>query len=78
MSLGSSMQIARMTALVTGGASGLGLATVGRLVDEGAHIIALDLPYVCDDSSTKSNRRGGTGSLKRTSLMTPPQGLTSP
>ncbi|WP_432970078.1 3-hydroxyacyl-CoA dehydrogenase [Dactylosporangium sp. CA-233914] len=38
------MQIAGRTALVTGGASGLGLATVRRLVDEGARVVALDLP----------------------------------
>jgi NAD(P)-dependent dehydrogenase (short-subunit alcohol dehydrogenase family) len=32
------------TALVTGGASGLGLATVRRLVQAGARVVAIDLP----------------------------------
>lgn len=32
------------TALVTGGASGLGAATVRHLVDRGHHVVALDLP----------------------------------
>ena len=38
------MQIAGSTALVTGGASGLGLATVRRLHDAGAPVVILDLP----------------------------------
>ncbi|NXT42672.1 HCD2 dehydrogenase, partial [Pelecanoides urinatrix] len=33
-----------MVALVTGGASGLGLATVERLVAQGARVVLLDLP----------------------------------
>ncbi|ALJ21888.1 3-hydroxyacyl-CoA dehydrogenase [Microbacterium sp. No. 7] len=31
-------------ALVTGGASGLGRATARRLIDEGAHVVVVDLP----------------------------------
>lgn len=38
------MQIAGSVALVTGGASGLGLATVRKLVDSGAKAVILDLP----------------------------------
>ena len=38
------MQIAGTVALVTGGASGLGLATVGRLVAGGARAVIADLP----------------------------------
>jgi NAD(P)-dependent dehydrogenase (short-subunit alcohol dehydrogenase family) len=38
------MQIAGSVALVTGGASGLGLATAGRLVTAGAQVVLLDLP----------------------------------
>jgi NAD(P)-dependent dehydrogenase (short-subunit alcohol dehydrogenase family) len=38
------MQIAGSVALVTGGASGLGLATARRLVGAGANVVLLDLP----------------------------------
>lgn len=38
------MNIEGSVAIVTGGASGLGLATVRRLVDEGVVVVALDLP----------------------------------
>ncbi|MCO4253349.1 3-hydroxyacyl-CoA dehydrogenase [Pseudarthrobacter raffinosi] len=38
------MQIADKVALVTGGASGLGLATVRQLVDKGAGVVIVDLP----------------------------------
>ncbi|MET9326251.1 3-hydroxyacyl-CoA dehydrogenase [Tsukamurella sp. NPDC003166] len=38
------MNMKNKTALVTGGASGLGLATVTRLVAGGARVVALDLP----------------------------------
>ncbi len=38
------MDIATSVALVTGGASGLGLATARRLVDEGGKVVIVDLP----------------------------------
>ncbi|MEV5837706.1 SDR family NAD(P)-dependent oxidoreductase [Nocardia sp. NPDC052112] len=38
------MRIDNGVALVTGGASGLGLATVRALTDAGAHVVILDLP----------------------------------
>ena len=38
------MHINGATALVTGGASGLGLATATHLADAGAHVVLLDLP----------------------------------
>lgn len=38
------MEIAGITAVVTGGASGLGRATAARLVKSGAQVIILDLP----------------------------------
>lgn len=38
------MNVEGKTALVTGGASGLGLATVCRLAADGARVVAIDLP----------------------------------
>src|SRR4030088_1703074 len=38
------MQIPGSVALITGGASGLGLATARRLTAAGAHVVLLDLP----------------------------------
>lgn len=37
------MEIKDAVAVVTGGTSGLGLATTRRLLDAGAHVVALDL-----------------------------------
>ena len=39
-----SMDLDGITALVTGGASGLGLASARRLVRDGGHIVIMDLP----------------------------------
>ncbi|KSZ55989.1 3-hydroxy-2-methylbutyryl-CoA dehydrogenase [Rhodococcus pyridinivorans KG-16] len=38
------MDVRGVSAVVTGGASGLGLATVRRLVEDGAHVVIVDLP----------------------------------
>ena len=38
------MDISGASALVTGGASGLGFATARRLADAGAHVVIVDLP----------------------------------
>ncbi len=38
------MEIAGASALITGGASGLGAATARKLYDAGAHVVLLDLP----------------------------------
>ncbi len=43
------MQIANTTAIVTGGASGLGAATAAALAAGGARVVALDLPAACAD-----------------------------
>ncbi|MGL4176938.1 MAG: SDR family NAD(P)-dependent oxidoreductase, partial [Dermatophilaceae bacterium] len=42
------MQIANTTAVVTGGASGLGAATATALAARGARVLALDLPAAVD------------------------------
>lgn len=47
------MNIHGKTAMVTGGASGLGLATVTRLAADGARVIAVDLPSA-DTSALES------------------------
>ena len=49
------MQITDTSAVVTGGASGLGAATAAALVERGARVFALDLP----DSIEKAERREG-------------------
>ncbi len=43
------MQLANTSALVTGGASGLGAATAAALAAQGAHVYAIDLPHALDD-----------------------------
>ncbi len=42
------MQTADTTAIVTGGASGLGAATAAALAASGARVLALDLPDACE------------------------------
>ncbi|GAA5092086.1 SDR family NAD(P)-dependent oxidoreductase [Microbacterium yannicii] len=45
------MKIATTSALVTGGASGLGAATARRLAESGAQVVALDLPAAVDHAA---------------------------
>jgi NAD(P)-dependent dehydrogenase (short-subunit alcohol dehydrogenase family) len=47
------MQIDGASALVTGGASGLGRATAARLLALGAHVVLLDLPTSAGESTAK-------------------------
>ena len=42
------MQTADTSAIVTGGASGLGAATAAALAERGARVLALDLPQSCE------------------------------
>ena len=50
------MDIPGKTAVVTGGASGLGLATVKRLVDAGAAVAVFDLNEIQDGALTGNDR----------------------
>ncbi|WP_394278930.1 SDR family NAD(P)-dependent oxidoreductase [Microbacterium sp.] len=52
------MDITGATALITGGASGLGLATARRLAAEGAHVVIVDLPSSAGESVAEE--LGGT------------------
>lgn len=52
------MHIEGISALVTGGASGLGLATARRLAAGGAHVVIADLPT--SDGETAAKELGGT------------------
>jgi NAD(P)-dependent dehydrogenase (short-subunit alcohol dehydrogenase family) len=54
------MQIAGSVAVVTGGASGLGLATAQRLAKEGAKVVLVDLP-----NSPGAEAAGGIGADAR-------------
>jgi NAD(P)-dependent dehydrogenase (short-subunit alcohol dehydrogenase family) len=47
------MNIEGASSVVTGGASGLGLATVRRLLDRGAHCVILDLPGSAGETVAK-------------------------
>jgi NAD(P)-dependent dehydrogenase (short-subunit alcohol dehydrogenase family) len=47
------MQIAGITAVVTGGASGLGRATAARLVKQGAKVVIVDLPSSAGADATR-------------------------
>jgi len=48
----TTMQLASTTAIVTGGASGLGAATAAALAAQGARVVALDLPDACASGAT--------------------------
>ena len=47
------MQIDGASALVTGGASGLGRSTAARMIRDGAHVVVLDLPTSAGEATAK-------------------------
>jgi NAD(P)-dependent dehydrogenase (short-subunit alcohol dehydrogenase family) len=49
------MDTTDVAAIVTGGASGLGGATVRKLAASGAHVVAIDLPKAVDDAEKLQN-----------------------
>jgi NAD(P)-dependent dehydrogenase (short-subunit alcohol dehydrogenase family) len=51
------MELAGTSAIVTGGASGLGLATARRLTDEGVATVIVDLPS--SDGAAQADKLGG-------------------
>ena len=57
------MDIDGTAALVTGGASGLGLATAERLAAAGAHVTIIDLPD--SRARTVAERLGDAGASPR-------------
>ena len=69
------MKIAGSAALVTGGASGLGLATVRRLHDAGASVVILDLPSSVDAAAVGlAVSASGFVRSKTTRLLTASEG----
>ena len=54
------MDLGHASAIITGGASGLGLATARRLHDRGAQVILVDLA-----DSPGARRRSATGPASR-------------
>ena len=50
------MEIKDAVAVITGGASGLGLATAKALLDEGAKVVILDLPTSAGDRARLAAR----------------------
>ncbi len=57
------MNIEGSVAVVTGGASGLGLATAKRLAKAGAHVAVLDLPTAPGDDAVAAIAASGTSAI---------------
>jgi NAD(P)-dependent dehydrogenase (short-subunit alcohol dehydrogenase family) len=68
------MRVNGTTAIVTGGGSGLGAATVSRLTSAGAHVFALDLPGVV---AAKSAEGGSDVSYVSVDVTDPAQVRTA-
>ncbi|WP_333741854.1 3-oxoacyl-ACP reductase, partial [Streptomyces sp. IBSBF 2806] len=55
-----SLPLAGRTALVTGGARGIGEAVARTLARDGAHVVVLDVPQAQDDARRLAGQLGGT------------------
>ncbi|MER6783132.1 3-oxoacyl-ACP reductase [Streptomyces sp. NPDC000658] len=55
-----SLPLAGRTALVTGGARGIGEAVARTLARDGAHVVVLDVPQAQDDARRVAEQLGGT------------------
>ncbi len=58
-------------AIVTGGASGIGLATAERFVDEGAKVVLADIDHTAGEA--QAQRLGEAASFKQTDVSDPDQ-----
>ena len=68
------MQIQGSGALITGGASGLGLATARALAAAGAHVTLLDLPSSAGAGSSSSHiERRSASSARSSAFMRSPR-----
>jgi NAD(P)-dependent dehydrogenase (short-subunit alcohol dehydrogenase family) len=65
------MQVNGSVAIVTGGASGLGLATVDRLLKEGAQVVIVDLPS--SQGAEVAAERGGAAQFVAADVRDPDQ-----
>ncbi|MEM7540474.1 MAG: SDR family oxidoreductase [Pseudomonadota bacterium] len=67
-----SRSIKGKVALITGAASGMGLATAELFADEGAHVAVTDLDQAtCDDVAARINEAGGSAYAWRLDVASP-------
>jgi NAD(P)-dependent dehydrogenase (short-subunit alcohol dehydrogenase family) len=67
------MQLEDVVAVISGGASGLGRATVERLVADGASVVILDLPTSAGAELPRSSGRTRASFPATSALRMPPR-----